>query len=170
MRKLIFLSAAALLAGCVTPATVPSYDIQASFDAAAAKAQLAEGPNTIKGSALIRQQGGGVVTCAGQQVYLIPATAYATERIRALYGNTERGINAARRNYRFNPDPPEYLSLVRTTRCDAQGSFTFERVADGPFYVSTQVSWTVANSLQGGNLMHFVSVKGGQTGSVVLSP
>lgn len=117
----------------------------------------------------MRQQGGGIVTCAGQPVYLVPATPYATERIRVLYGNTERGFNPGRRQ-QFSPDPPEYRQFVKSARCDAQGNFTFDRVADGEFYINTSVMWQVAQTQQGGQLMQSVKLKGGQSVSLVIAP
>jgi hypothetical protein len=171
MRLLLITGAIAALTACAIPgASVPPYSVQAPFDATVARAMLSDGPNTIKGNAFMRQQGGGVVTCAGQVVYLVPATAYAAERVQALYGNVERGVNAGRRNFRFSPEPADYLSLVRTSRCDSQGNFVFERVADGDFFVNTLVSWQVGNAAQGGQLMHRAAVKAGQTVSLVMSP
>ena len=160
-----------VLAGCATPqgSPLPTLEITAPFDAAAAKLLLADGTNIVKGNAFMRQQGGGVVTCAGQTVHLIPATPYASQRAMALYNSTERGMNS-RRKFRFIPDPPEYYTTVRTSRCDSQGNFVFERVADGDFYVNTRVAWQVASTQQGGQLMHRVSVRGGQTVSLVIAP
>jgi hypothetical protein len=169
--KKILLTVCIILAitGCALP-QVPTIPISAIFDVAAAKAQLVDGTNTIRGSGFMRQKGGGVVTCAGQPVYLVPATSYATERVRLLYGSTEKGVNSGSRNYRFNPDPPEYRSLTKTSRCDSQGSFVFERVADGDFYINTLVFWQVGSSAQGGQLMQRVTVTGGQSVSLVVAP
>ena len=80
----------ALLTSCAsTPSIVL---VTNAFDAEEAALVFREGTGTISGSALIRQQGGGVVSCAGTTIMLLPATAYAAERIRALYGSTLGGI------------------------------------------------------------------------------
>jgi hypothetical protein len=160
------------LMGCAAPPGLqsePPVPIRGAFDEGLARKLVGEGVNTIRGNAFMRQRGGGVVTCAGSEVYLIPATQYAKERMAYLYGTQgESGSNSHRRQFSFNPDPPSYTAIVRTTRCDSQGNFVFDRVADGEFYVQTQVSW-MAGSLQGGNLMHRVSVGGNQSISLVLS-
>jgi hypothetical protein len=44
-------------------------------------------------------------------------------------------MSSERRDLKFVPDVAEYTSLVRVTRCDAQGNFAFDKVADGEFYV-----------------------------------
>jgi hypothetical protein len=160
---------AAALVACAIP-NAPTLEIRSPFDAQAAHALLVDGANTIKGNAFMRQQGGGVVTCAGQIVYLVPATAYAVERFQALYGSVDRGVNASRVNYKFIPDPSEYYNLSRSSRCDSQGNFLFENVANGDFFATTVVSWQAGNSLQGGHLMHRIAVKSGKTISLVMTP
>jgi hypothetical protein len=168
----VVLLAGAALLGCAAQQTqtLPTYEVSVPFDQKEASRLVKEGANTVKGNAFMRQQGGSIVTCAGQTVYLIPATAYAKQRMLALYGNTERGVSAARMYYKFIPDPPEYRALMRTSKCDSKGNFVFERVSDGEFFIAVLVSWQVGDSPQGGQLMHRVSVRGGQTSSVVMAP
>lgn len=175
MIRLCVLALAVAVSACAQPpaaspvAQVPIM-LGTQFDAAQARAMLTDGVNMIKGNAFMRQRGGGVVTCAGSTVYLIPATEYAKRRFQILYGTPgDSGSNSRRADVKFDPDPPEYQTLVKTTRCDAQGNFTFDRVADGEFFVQTQVAWQVAGRLQGGNLMHRVRVTGGQAANLVLS-
>lgn len=172
MKNISILLAVITLVGCATSLapSLPTYEISAPFNSEEAFRLTKEGNNTIKGNAFMRQKGGGVVTCAGQTVYLVPATEYARQRFLALYDTIESGVNAARKNYRFVPDPPEYYSIARTTKCDSQGNFSFERTADGEFFITVLVSWSVGNSAQGGNMMHRVSVRGGQTLSIVMAP
>jgi hypothetical protein len=131
--------------------------------------QMEEGMNSIKGNAFLRQKGGGVITCAGQTVRLIPATNYAKQRFFALFGTFEGGVNIERKNFRFVPDSPEYYTNTKTTKCDSQGNFNFERVADGEFYVTTIVAWQVGNSPQGGGIMQKVSVRGAQNKSIIMA-
>jgi hypothetical protein len=140
--------------------------IEEPFDVEQATRWLQPGANTIKGNAFMRQQGGGVVTCAGSTVMLIPATAYATARVRAVYGTA----SLAQRPVRFTPDYALYEQLTRKTRCDAQGHFVFDSVADGEFFALTQVLWVIAGRQQGGYLIQHVSVNGGRVASLVISP
>ena len=161
-----------LLAGCATgPQKIA---IQASLDRSQAQTLLSEGTNTIRGSALIRQRAGGVVSCAGRDVVLIPETAYASERMQALYGNTQRGYNPAfggRRVNLENGDSADYAKLTKRTQCDAQGFFKFEKIANGNFYVATVINWQVSDYFQeGGSLMQRVSVSNGEVKEIVLAP
>src|SRR5690606_36651641 len=102
MRHVRALSAVALsatLAGCAqlplgpfgpTEPAAPVgtvYRIDTAYDKTLAARLLSNGPNTVTGSASVRQRNGTVVTCAGQTVYLVPATDYARIRVRALYGS-----------------------------------------------------------------------------------
>jgi hypothetical protein len=149
----------------------PPIPIVERFDAELARKYLTDGPNTIAGSAVIPQRGGGVVTCAGREVELIPATDYARARIRAIYEDENHGFLPASRSARFEEPPEEYLKLRRSTLCDAQGFFRFERVADGEFFVETWIIWHVSPyTPEGGGLMRRVAVNGGQRIDVVLSP
>lgn len=167
MRFVVCAALAAMtLAGCATQQR-PTVNIESAFDAVQAKSQMQDGSNTIKGSGFLRQRGGGVVTCAGSEVVLVPATYYARERFAHLYGTG--GINRNRLNPVFVPDPPEYRTFTKKTRCDAQGNFTFERVSDGDFFVTTGVHWQVGGANQGGPIMSRARVGSGETLNIVIS-
>lgn len=161
------LMASAVLAGCASAKPV---NLVSSFNAQEARALVQPGVNIVSGSALIRQNGGGVVTCAGLPVTLLPRTDYAAERVGVLYGNTQRGYMSAYRRVLFAPPPAEFSQYIRTTACDAQGRFAFNDVADGEFFIETSITWRVGHSTQGGSLMQAVSVRGGESREVVLSP
>jgi hypothetical protein len=160
----------ATVAGCVPMPTQRAVSISSEFDREQARRLMATGPNTVKGSALIRQNGGGVVTCAGGEVNLVPGTAYAEERVAAVYSSNQRGYTPTFMAPKLPDEASEYSLLMGRTRCDAQGNFKFENVADGLFYVVTMVTWNVGNSSQGGYLMERVRVDNGQTVEVVLAP
>ena len=168
-QLVLALTAAAALSGCALPQQKP-IAIHASFNADEASALARPGVNMVSGSALIRQNGGGVVTCAGLPILLVPQTAYATERMTSIYGNAQRGYNSVNRKITFTPDPSTYMQMTRQTLCDAQGNFSFPDVADGSFYVISAITWAVGYAAQGGSLMQAVSVSGGQSQQVVLSP
>lgn len=166
----------AALGGCVTMGAnrfTPPTQIAAPFDAAEAKKLMEPGKNKIVGSALMRQQGGGVVTCAGNRVTLFPALAYTEERMAHMFGSGQKGF-APTVGYsgpvRFEPDPPEFTTALRESLCDAQGMFEFDAVAEGDFYVSTSVKWSVGYARQGGVLLQRVKVAGGETKKIVLTP
>ena len=167
MKKIALISLALLLTAC----QAPTYNIVAPFNEKEAEVALKKGNNTIKGEAFLRQAGGRVVTCAGYEVSLTPVTAYATERIMALYGTAEKGQNILgwqARNYNFVPNEPRYFELRKTTVCNSTGYFEFKNIKDGSYYLVTSVLWTNGQAWQGGSLMQKVSVKDGETVEVIL--
>ena len=131
------------------------------------------GQNVIKGSALIRQNRGSTVTCAGSTVRLFPATNYSKERIAALYGDQFGGFNKRGLfgKVQFSENPSAYLQATKKTTCDAQGYFTFDNVGDGEWYAMTTITWKTNDYIpEGGNLAKLITVKGGETVNIVLSP
>jgi len=160
--------AASALTGCVT---VQQVQISNVYDPALVAPLLAPGNNHVTGSALIRQSGGGVVTCAGTPVELVPATPYAKEWARLLFGSDQQGYRSVMGGATVitNVDP-QFVKAVRSTTCNAQGFFTFADVADGDFYTLTRIQWRVGDSMQGGTLMKAFSVRGGQKQEIVMAP
>lgn len=155
------------IAGCATAPQRPAFVISTPFNEEEAGDLLKPGTNTIKGNAFMRQRGGGVVTCAGSEVRLVPATAYARHRMVAIYGTTEGG--SSNQPVMLPEAPSAYFTNTRAARCDSSGNFLFDKVADGDFFVTTTVSWTVGNSRQGGNMMARAIVRGGETRSLVMA-
>lgn len=173
-KGLILPSLMMLLAGCAVN-QAQEVNLKAAFNTEEAKRLLAPGKNTIKGSALFRQNGGGIVSCAGTQVDLVPATEYATERISYLYGSTERGVQTAMTapHLKFtNVEASGYRENQRHVLCDSQGFFKFDNVADGSFYLTSVITWHVGNSYipEGGVLMQRITVSGGEVKEIVLAP
>lgn len=166
-----FFVVCSLLTGCATTKIIT---LTSSFDSSLAKKMLEQGENTIKGSALIRQQGGTAVTCAGCEVSLIPATEYAREGMRALYDNELKGYNSigfGSKQIQFDSTDPEYLQLTKKTIGDTQGYFSFSNIPDGNYFVITSITWKVNDYFyEGGNLMQYVTVSGGETKEIVLAP
>ena len=126
------------------------------------------GRNTVSGLATMKA-GGEQHTCAGQSANLIPDSAYARARMTAIFGNTDRGMRAASRGaVKFERDDPLYVSSLRTTRCDGQGSFSFPQLPDGIWYVTTSIKWQGPSQVEGGSMMQRVDVRGGRLVKVVL--
>ena len=124
------------------------------------------GRNTVSGNATLKS-GGTTHTCAGQSANLIPDTAYARARMAAIFGNASRGTRAASLGpVKFERDDPLYVSTLRSTRCDASGSFSFPSVPDGVWYVTTSVKWQ--DGTQGSSMMQRVDVQGGRLTKVIL--
>lgn len=172
MTKTLILSAitAALLTGCAAT----KINTTAPFDKDEMAEKMQPGNNTITGSGFIRQRNGGTVTCAGNTVELIPEMAYSRERMEAYFGNKDKGyktvyqIKSIQVNEGYRPE--EYINLRRTTECDAQGFFKFDKVKDGSYFLVTNVLWSLQYTTEGGALMRRVEVANGETKSTVLAP
>lgn len=151
---------------------LPPIAISSAFDAEQAKKVLGDGKNSIEGNAFLVRNDGVVVTCAGKGVGLTPVTAYADERIKAIYGNNDEGIDRVgpfSQIKKFTPDEPLYYKYGRSTKCDSDGRFKFSSIPDGDYYVTTTVLWMAGNSYQGGFLMKRVSLRGGKVQSIIMS-
>lgn len=146
-------------------------EVGVPFDAAATRAAMSPGTNTVEGQGFLRQAGGGVVTCAGEEVQIYPATAFAKARVAALHGTSEGGILRAFEGASQDNLPPEYISTMRRTICDADGNFVFSGLADGEYFVTTVVVWKVGNSWipEGGRITRPVRVNGGSTARALLN-
>jgi hypothetical protein len=177
IAKYLFIAiSAGFISGCVTQPQVRVVKTSNAIEPAKSLELLAKGTSAIKGSALLRQQGGGVVTCAGNEVYLNPVTAYSTERVTALYGSPNGGYRPANTTpIKFEPENDVlYASLMRKTRCDAQGFFKFENIALGEYFVITSITWGVpaaggVTSAQGGAINQRTTVLDGETKDIVLA-
>jgi hypothetical protein len=170
MKKCSSLFLAFAVAGCAT--TQPTHVMSVSYNPEEVAWFNTPGTNSITANALMRTVGGEVKTCAGFEAALIPYSAYAAERITAIYGNANGGY--ASYGPQFSETDPRYSQNERKTTCDSQGNFRFTNLPDGDYYVRTQVTWGVPmgyymTSQQGGALAQRVSVRGGETKSIVLT-
>lgn len=151
---------AMVLAGCVA-----APEIQSTFDPAEAEHINRAGTATITGQAFLRRNDGIVVYGAGSDTVLVPASTYAKERVAALYRGGK--VN------NFVPPPkntdPRYEQMARRTKNDGEGRFTFDRVADGDYFVMTTVTWMAGDWRQGGNLMEPVAVRDGQNVDIIMT-
>ena len=161
MRTLLTLLAALaawFLAGCATP--TPPAPLQSTFNADEVAFIHEQGTNTIEGNAFLRQRGGGVVTCAGEIVALIPKGTYSTELMVRLYGAaTVPGYRPYYLGRNAPVGPKAFYFASRHTVCDSDGRFKFENVAAGSYFVRCAVKWEV-QSIQGGYLMEPVTFAG----------
>ncbi len=132
---------AAVLAGCQsTPVKVA-----AAFDERQAAAMLQPGTNRIEGQAFTRKLSGAVVTAAGDNVYLIPATDYARERMATLFPGGVK-LNPLSSPRRAEEAPAEYERHMRVTKADTRGHFAFENVRPGVYFLVTRVAWVEMGS------------------------
>ena len=170
MRTLTLLGILVALSACMA-SMPPKHTMVSNFDPSEVEWFTSSGENSIYGSALIRQRGGGVVTCAGSDVSLLPVSTYADERILAIYGNSRKGYSRLGATSINEPPEQAYIDTMREATCDAQGFFSFKNLPDGEFYITAAVHWQVNDYFyEGGNLMHKVDLSGGGSIEVVLSP
>lgn len=154
---------ASILAACRT------VSIESEFNPKEAAFINTQGKGRITGSAFLRQRGGGVVTAAGEEVWLIPATGYARERFSKIYQG--RKMIPVLLSAKVENTDPRYLQLQRKTRADAKGEFSFDNLGPGRYFIMTRVTWQVPNAIipEGGSLYEEVEVKDGQVLNVVLA-
>jgi len=177
MFKLCVLSvcSAFLIYGCAPQQSNKQVTLLSSFNSSEMGEKLKKGTNTINGSALIRQSGGAIVTCAGTEASLIPRTSYSNERMAHIYENTTAGFrpigHLAPPRVVFTNESEKYQSMIPTSMCDAQGYFSFKDVADGEYFITAIVVWSAGpHNPQGGFLMKRIKVEGGETKTIVLAP
>jgi len=173
----MMLFCALLSTGCASDLKPMTIKLNSNFDQKEAHKLLEEGNNSIHGKAHIMQQDGSIVTCAGNPVKLIPATAYAQERISYLYGwevdkfiPVYRDLTKIAKSVAFVPDAPAYQEFLKVTVCNPQGYFSFSQLADGEFYVHTAVMLGNEESSKGLVMIQRVKVSGGETQEIALTP
>ncbi len=103
----------------------------------------------------MKQQGSGVVTCAGNIVEIYPNNTYF--RASKLDGahEVEKSLEAD--------------SMVKETLCDALGNFEFTNIPDGEWRIETTVQWYVNYRPQGGMLKEDVTVKSNEKNRFIIS-
>jgi hypothetical protein len=152
-----------LLAGCNQSA--PNVAAPAAFNPAEAAHIRVPGSASITGQASLPGPGGEPRLAAGEVVRLIPATSYAQARIAHFYGGSK--FVAAGAMPQVTPDP-EYVAYTRATKANAEGRFTFDHVAPGRYFLTTQIIWKPkgATQSQGGAIYEAVTVPAGEAGAV----
>lgn len=170
MRRTLTLALAVLAittASCIPPTVVQM--TLAPADTQSAAAALGPGTATVTGSALVRQAGGGVVTCAGNDVYLIPATASGTGELVRIFGSRNGYVRRGGDTEWGGGTLVEALAPNRRGVCNAQGFFTFDQVRAGEWHIMTTITWLAGGDYQGGALLATTTVADGGRVEVVLA-
>jgi len=158
----LLLAAFFLLAACVPMMQkAREVEIKTAFDPKEHDPYLKSGNNTVTGRAYMHTLRGEVVTCAGREVMMLPATSFFREAIEI--GRTGK---LPKMNEKI---PVEYRSIMRPGKCDSQGNFVIRSLPDGNWFVLTQIKWTERGLTQGGDLAKEVRLSGGKTVEVVLT-
>ncbi len=139
MRRIVALAACGLtLTGCLT---TQSYTLTQPYSETDFSPYERSGQADLRGQAFLKTVGGDVKTCAGNKVYLMPATAYNAEILAHVPATfTNRDGRADR--------------FTRIGICDADGKFEFDSVPATQWFVLTDVTWGVPNG-------DFVNQQGG---------
>ena len=158
MQLLIVAGLVVFVNGCAIRQPV---QMQTQFDYSEHKPYTQFGNNTVTGQGFLRQQGGVIVTCAGSDVYLLPATSFFREYI--------NHIRAGKNPQQGNQIGPSYKVMIKQSQCDAQGNFAFSNIPNGSWFVMTEVKWVVGYSQQGGALLRELAVSNGETTQILLT-
>lgn len=160
-KRIIIAGLATLaLAGCVAPPKDTT--ISSTYNHNEMKFIQSTGTASVTGQAFMRQRGGGVVTAAGEEILLLPATAYTREVTdKMLSGQAQLSAGAALKGY------------TRKTTADADGRFKFNGLAAGSYIALAVVRWEIPSEYgsrpQGGGLKQEVTVAEGQTAEIIMS-
>jgi len=127
-----------------------------AFDPSEAAFIRKDGRAAIEGHAFVTNSNGAVVNAAGQSVRLIPATAYARQRIAAIYGAAKFRQMALAPRLEADPD---FLVYTRETKAESNGRFSFDKVAPGEYFVATQMSWKKPNNIFSEGALMYETVK-----------
>lgn len=155
-RSLWVLGLAALLTACI------DMTMNSTFSPEEAAFVRKPGAGVIVGHAFRTREKGQVVNAAGEVVTLIPATAYARERFKKAY---PEGKYLPYLLYPADQPDSRYAEMTRTTKTRANGRFSFENVAPGTYFVSTQVVWGEEYAIfqHGGSVYDEVTLTGKET-------
>ena len=154
-----------LASGCVTTTPIERLPFpQEEYD------ELPEtGTGVVKGQAFLRTRGGNVITSAGSRVYLNPLTTYSIQWYLAYLEDLEDPFN----NVVLSDPDPRLMEYIRETIADASGSFRFENVPPGTYYLTTEVSWDAPTGSgfrpQGGILVREIRVEDDRETEVIIS-
>ena len=132
-RLALLLVVAALVAGCsVSHRPVV---LTTAFEPQAAAFINTTGRAKVSGQAFVRRNSGKLLRAVGTDVFLIPRTPYADERVAAIYGDGKRqqwGVQMPEAD-------PLFEQYMRKTVASSGGSFSFDGVANGEYYVVAMI-------------------------------
>ena len=166
---LVFLLSFFVLSACQSTGGIREHAMQARFQPDRANYVFTQGTGQISGQAYINI-GGKLRYASNGRVSLVPATAYAKERMRAIYGSG----NIASKPVRFKGQDPQYRSFARHHTANEKGEFVFRNVAPGDYFITTGVVWRESGGPVTGKfkrvaLKKRISLSAGEKVSVTLS-
>ena len=156
MRIILLLLLSLLCVSCVTTSPVVVQRVP-YVESEYAKYKL-PGTATITGQAFMKNMGGDVKYAAGNEVALNPVTSISTQWYKAFYlgGQT------------LSETDSRYIAAIRFTTADGEGRFRFDNIPEGEYYITTNVTWYVGNSKEGGWISKRVTIEDGQAYDIIL--
>lgn len=133
-------------------------EVSVPFDPAAYTAWQVPGTASVTGKAAVQSKLGGLVSCAGYSVFLMPKSPYFDETAAIIKSGRLPDVSSL-----AGPDSP-----VRSTRCDGDGNFRFEKLPAAQWYVFTGIHWSSGPASQGRDLVEPVTTTEGQTTTVLM--
>jgi hypothetical protein len=176
LRSLLVILGFALLAACAasqqstTPVTQGRViTLSEPFDEAEMARCSGSGTGKLVGQAFLKTRSGEVRYGAGQEVVLVPATAYTRESQR--YANVDIGSADALVTIQWDP---RYATYRRLTIADGEGEFEFSGLPSCSYIVATHIKWEAPTGRgyldwQGGRIGMEVNVRADETTRVVLT-
>ena len=154
----VVLGLALVYDGCAVRKPV---EVETTFDESEHKPYMQLGGNGIIGQASFTRQNGGITSCAGGDVLIVPATSFFREMMRL--------VSAGYTPLILENIPPAYRSVVKPTPCDAQGNFSAGNLPSGAWFVWADVHRNVGYGGQGGDLIREVTLSNNETVQVLLT-
>lgn len=160
-----------ILSGCIAGNNfhnnkTQTINLTSTFDSESAAYILKEGTGTISGNASLTDPHGETISCAGNNVYLVPVTEYSTERYHHLFGKNGNGFSSDDIIFhiKFKPDNPEFRKYMKVSTCNYIGEFTFDNIPAGEYYLGTNIISEIEgyNTIEGGALAKKISLQEGQ--------
>lgn len=131
-----------------------------SFDANAAAYIFSEGKAHVRGQAFVRRNNGKLLRATGTDVYLVPRTAYADERVARIFrGKQALGLPKG---------DPLFDRYSRRTIASSGGSFDFDAVADGDYYAIAMIHMPSDYLFVQFAIMEEVTVRNGKSVKIVM--
>lgn len=158
LKKCLIISLSALLVSC---AVAPNKkQMLTQYNAGEHIDYTKNGVASISGQAFLKQAGGGVVTCAGNEVFLMPDTPFFKEVISIIQSKSLPSVPG---------DNRDHVQATRKQICDAQGSYTFANLPAKKWILMTHVNWVVSYVEQGDMLVEYIDLTKEQSTKVVLT-
>lgn len=155
---------------CACTTTNRNFEVEAKFDPNEAQFINEVGTASISGQAFLNRQGGQVVYATGNEINLIPATTYSRERLERFYEGKKflNTFRAMATNATENVDP-RYKELIRQTKADGEGRFTFDKLAPGTYFVQAAVAWQEGDVIRGGTFYETVALAEGEQKELIMN-